>query len=227
MDTNKSLQQQLEEAIEWLAFNRGKIFLGAVALLVVSVAGGTVGRYLWRAIETSGQIPLEGRVLLDGELVRYGTVTLLTENGGIFQTTINGDGTYRFDHVPAGSLRVAVSSPNPQSVFERQPAIDEPRREPPPGSGRTPPAGASASDTPAAGLGATTVAMPVTTDEPVRHPPISLQRRWFPLPGQYANPATSGLAVVVGATPEPQDLRLTRPDTASVPSGDTRRLPKR
>ena len=223
MNADKGPQQQLEEAIEWLAFNRGKVLLGIIALLVISVTGGIVSRYLWQAFATSGQVPLEGRVLLDDDLVRYGTVTLLTEHNGVLQATIGADGTYRFDHVPAGRFRVAVSSPNPRSVLERQPTLQAPgpkrstRQDRPPQ--RQPPT----DESPAEQLGATAVAMPVTAATPERRSLTSRQQHWFPLPGHYANPATSGLLVNTAATQDRQDLRLTRPAPAPASSNSPRR----
>ncbi len=114
MSTDQTFQQ-LEALIEWSVLNRSRILAGFLAAALCLLAG----RYCWQAMKTAGQTPLEGTVSLAGDPIRYGTVTLVTDDNQILYATIGPDGRYRFPHVPRGKLRVAISSPNPQSVFEQ------------------------------------------------------------------------------------------------------------
>ena len=206
---DKNLQCRAEELIEWLALNRERVAATSVALLLVVFAS----QYLWTAAQTLGSVPVGGTVSCDGSPIRYGTVTLLPVDGRPLTTTIRPDGSYYFPHTPAGRFRVAVSSPNPQSVFLRQPSY-KPRTIPQQHSqingGRQHQKSFDSKSRPAEYTGASTVSMPITAEIPLTAPPTEQQKDWFPIPGHYANPMTSSLSVTAG-TSQQQDLVLKTP----------------
>ena len=110
--------------------------------------------------------------------------------------------------VPRGPVKVAVSSPNPQPVVERQAvetgAVGSDTRSQ---SARPKSAsGGSMSGQPAAGSGQAKTVEGVSIAATNERGPASpdpgrsdaAQRGWFRIPGRYANPATSGIGTDVG-----------------------------
>jgi len=109
----QSFQKKLEDLIEWSVLHQGKFFAGILATVVVL----TTCSYLWQMIDGLGQTSLTGVASLDGQPIGYGTVTIITQDNTILTSHISPDGTYTFPSIKPGKLRVAVSSPNPRSVF--------------------------------------------------------------------------------------------------------------
>ena len=217
----KTLQRRLEDCIEWATLNRGRLACGCLAL----VFAGFLSKYLVTAAKTFGSVPLTGTVACDGVPVRYGTVTLIATDGAPRTTTIRPDGSYHFPHTPAGRFRVAVSSPNPQSVFARQPSHKlrtTQQQNSQTNGGRQHQKIADSKSRPAEYAGASTVSMPITAETPPVAPPTEQQNDWFPIPGHYANPMTSGLSITAG-TSQQQDLVLKTPPKEDAESRNDRR----
>ncbi len=206
-----SFQKQLEDIVEWFVLHRGKICIGLLATAVVLSACS----YLWWTIDSLGQTTLVGVASLDGQPIRYGTVTIITQDNKVFTSHISPDGMYKFPSIKPGRLQVAVSSPNPRSVFEQTNTKDNsdstdqalyrarsPRDQPPPRQDRLD------------GLsnhGQTTVAAPNSTPPPKTVSQTAQQKLWRPLPGGYANPVTSGLTITATAAGGLHELRLETP----------------
>ncbi len=217
----KTLQRRLEDFIEWVILNRGRLACGCLAM----VFAGFLGKYLVTAAKTFGSVPLTGTIACDGVPVRYGTVTLIPTDGAPLTTTIRPDGSYYFPHTPAGRFRVAVSSPNPQSVFVRRlppkPGTT-PQQQPQIRGGRQHKKIADSKSRSAEYAGASTVSMPITAETPPAAPQTEQQKDWFPIPGHYANPITSGLSITAG-TSQQQDLVLKNPPKEDADSRNDRR----
>jgi len=159
-------------------------------------------------VELPGATTLTGRVTSQGKQVVFGTVTVITSDHRTHSVPIKPDGTYVLKGVPRGPLRVAVSSPNPQPVVERQTVetgavgSDTRSQSPRPKSAR----GGSMSGQPAAGSGQAKTVEGVSIAATNERGPASpdpgrsqaAHRGWFRIPGRYANPATSGIGTDVG-----------------------------
>ncbi len=196
----QSFQKKLEDLIEWSVLHQGKFFAGILATVVVL----TTCSYLWQMIDGLGQTSLTGVASLDGQPIRYGTVTIITQDNTILTSHISPDGTYTFPSIKPGKLRVAVSSPNPRSVFEQMNNKDSiaVTDQPTPRQNRL-------GDVKNSGL--TTVAAPNSKPPPKTVSQTAQQKLWRPLPGRYANPATSGLTITATAAQEIHELRLETP----------------
>lgn len=196
-------QQQLERWVEWSVLHSHRLLFGCCTALLLLL----LGVQTWRWVAEIGQTPLEGRVTLSGRPVEFGTVTAVAADGSVYQVPLEPDGRYRIPHVPRGEVRLAVSSPRPESVFARH---------------ATPPvrqaasAGTEAEDRsgnrPTGGrtqITGISIAMPSQAPPPSAIPAANHQRRtWFPIPGRYANPATSRLTAMHAAGGEMIDLSL-------------------
>ena len=160
------------------------------------------------SVELPGATTLTGRVTSQGKPVVFGTVTVITSDHRTHSVPIKPDGTYVLKGVPRGPVKVAVSSPNPQPVVERQAvetgAVGSDTR-----SQSARPKSASGgfmSGQPAAGSGQAKTVEGVSiaaTNERGPAPPDpgrsdAAQRGWFRIPGRYATPATSGIGTDVG-----------------------------
>ena len=159
-------------------------------------------------VELPGATTLTGRVTSQGKPVVFGTVTVITSDHRTHSVPIKPDGTYVLKGVPRGPVKVAVSSPNPQPVVERQAvetgAVGSDTRSQ---SARPKSAsGGSMSGQPAAGSGQAKTVEGVSIAATNERGPASpdpgrsdaAQRGWFRIPGRYANPATSGIGTDVG-----------------------------
>jgi len=170
-------------------------------------------------VERPGAAVVSGRVSSQGKPVVFGTVTVLASDNRIYSVPIRADGTYLLRHVPPGAVRVAVSSPQPQSVEQQGDGAavnvsrsGRPSRDPPsnPGrgsrmSGRS--AGKAAEVEVMEGV---SIAAPSPRPQPPRSPgrPDPQQSGWFRIPGRYANPATSGIVKEIQMGRTTLDLSL-------------------
>jgi len=174
-------------------------------LLVVGLPGGT---------------ELTGRVTAGGRDVVYGTVTAIAADGRVHSAPIAPDGTYRFRSLPAGPVRLAVSSPRPQSVVDATAVAAAPTAAPgpePAGPAAGPAAGrrdgaAAAGKQPPADPAVENVTVATTSTAaapgPLPRQPTAQQRAWFRIPGRYASPSTSGIQGDVRRGRTSLDLRL-------------------
>lgn len=208
---------------DYLAMHLREIVLAAVVILALVAA--------WLFVGNPGGTELTGTVTSAGKTVTYGTVTVVASDGRVFTAPIGPDGTYRIRAVPAGPVRVAVSSPNPRSVVEQMgdavaggvaaaqlpPAGAE-------GSGAATAGGpGSSSAAKAAGRGgqpsggrsanepeqvSVAAPSPAAVPYPVPAAASARQEGWFRIPGRYASPATSGIRGDVKRGRTPLDLKL-------------------
>jgi hypothetical protein len=63
-----------------------------------------------------GSSTVSGTVKLEGKPLRFGSVTMMGEDRIPHTGEITREGTYTVEGVPYGEVRVAVSSPDPQSA---------------------------------------------------------------------------------------------------------------
>jgi hypothetical protein len=159
-------------------------------------------------VELPGATTLTGRVTSQGKPVVFGTVTVITSDHRTHSVPIRPDGTYVLKGVPRGPVKVAVSSPNPKPVIERQ-AVEtgavgsgtqsQSARPKSASGGPMPgqPAAASGQDKAVEGvsIAATNERGPASPDPGRSH---AAHRDWFRIPGRYANPVTSGIGTDVG-----------------------------
>jgi hypothetical protein len=199
--------RKLEPVIEWIAFR----FRWLAVAAVVVICGFLVLFQWWAWLAVRGNSPLKGRVSVAGRPVTHGTVTALTSGGTVLSAQIQPDGSYEFPDVPPGPVQLAVSSPEPRSVFQK--AFE----------GGSPPV---LSDPSATSFGQKTkqsktkdvdqnIAIALSVDSP---PPSTNAEsrpehdRWLRIPGRYANPASSGLRANVEPSGANADLELTADD---------------
>jgi hypothetical protein len=83
-----------------------RIAAGALACLVLGLGG--CGK---------GQGTVSGMVTLEGRGLKFGSVLLVGEDQVRYPGAIERDGTYRIENVPFGTVRVAVSSIDPQEQY--------------------------------------------------------------------------------------------------------------
>ena len=199
--------------------------------IVAAVVIGVVTLIALRHVELPGGTVLSGRVSSQGKAVVFGTITAIATNGRTFNVPIQPDGTYSLRNLPAGPVRLAVSSPNPTSVVDRQadaaggptagPAADAqaPAREASARSakGRKPARPPGQANDDEAVEGVSIAASPETS--PTGHSRASPETTagqgtqgthagWFRIPGRYANPLTSGLKADIGRGRKTLDLSL-------------------
>lgn len=204
--------KRLTPAVAGTGSRSRRIIAGAVAavlcLLLVMPAS------MWPAARRLS--PLHGRVRVADRPVTFGTVTVVAADGTTLTTTIQPDGTYTLSHVPPGPVRIAVSSPDPRTVFQK--AVSEPgaasKRKP----NRTGPAASAGSDANAveqsAAGSAIAMAMPLDKAPPSTTAAARPEHAgWFQIPGRYASPVQSGLRAIVEPHGSTMDLNLeaTRP----------------
>ncbi len=98
---------------------KGRLVPIALLLLVLAPGCGE---------ERSAPASLKGTVKYRGEPVTAGTVTLHTENAGVYHLPIRPDGTYSGTDLPAGELVVTISTPppahSPEEYAEGMPQVN-------------------------------------------------------------------------------------------------------
>ena len=138
---------------------------------------------------------MSGQVTSGGKPVRWGTVTVIgTDNRGR-TATIQPDGTYSVRGLPPGPVRVMVNSADPNYRLGGSPRPAGGRPSPGPSGGASArPLGADSRQ--ARKLSA----LSMDAEHPVAESPTggNAPAGWFPIPGKYADPATSGITAQVG-----------------------------
>lgn len=66
----------------------------------------------------SGRVDVAGEVSMNGKPVVYGSVTLVAADGIGYAGEIQPDGTFQVTGVPAGPVKIGVSSPNPRGIAQ-------------------------------------------------------------------------------------------------------------
>lgn len=171
----------------WLllrAFWRWVAAAGAGTLVLVFLACGGCG---------GSDVTVAGRITnKNGKPVTWGTVTVVAADNRTYSAPIKPDGSYEVSGLPRGQYRIAVVSPNPTPTVI------------PPGERKAAPTpapanaskGVAKADQPrvenrrAFGIDPT---IPPPDIPAPRNPPPAGQ--WYPIPGKYSNPHTSGLGV--------------------------------
>ena len=164
------------------------------------LAGGLVavvaaGLLLFGGCPADPATTLTGTITSGGKPVASGTVTAVAADNRTFQVPIRPDGSYAFTGLPPGPVRVAVTSP--QLRVTTGPAAGSPPKPAtvPPG----PRTGAAKTTGPAAKDKASAFGMdPTGPPRDVGPAAGPADGRWFPIPGKYANPQTSGLGAEAG-----------------------------
>ncbi|MCZ2342783.1 MAG: carboxypeptidase-like regulatory domain-containing protein [Bacteroidales bacterium] len=146
---------------------------------------------------------LAGQVTSGGKPVLWGTVTVIGSDNRPRTATIRPDGTYEVRGLPPGPVRVAVQSANPnyrigsaqQPRSATQPSPSRTGTNPRPIRGTSP-----VGNIPTGGrkMPNNMQAFAMEMEQPTNAPqPRASVPGWFPVPGKYANPATSGLQTTV------------------------------
>jgi hypothetical protein len=163
---------------------------GLLALgLAVSLAAGCGG----------GTSKVHGKVTHAGKPVVWGSVTLVDSSGAYHQSLIDLNGNYEIANVPAGPVKIAVVSPNPDPASHG----GDPggRGGPRPKGG---PGSRGGTNDPREKFLAQKGIQKAEDDRP--RPPAAA---WFPIDRKFADPNTSGLTgeVKPGATELSIDLK--------------------
>lgn len=132
----------------------------------------TVGLMVLAAVGCGGgKTDAKGKVTYQGKTVVWGSVTLVDSTGQYHQGPIDLEGNYTIANVPAGKVKIAVTSPDPYA-----------------GAGRPKPSGTFGGkgqdgDDPRLKF----------KREPVAEQPKPAPGKWFPLPDKVNDPTNSGL----------------------------------
>lgn len=215
---------------EYVVMHLREIVAAVIVAVIVIVA-------LW-GVEFPGSTVLAGRVTSQGKPVVFGTITVIAADNKTYTVPIAPDGTYVVRHLPPGPVRLAVSSPHPRSVVEREPdeAAQTAAGQPAAGPGAGPRAGpgpdgprsaatrgprksgdgAGGADAGDVADGAPIAASPRVPTSAAGTTPVPgvVSRQapaaagWFRIPGRYARPATSGLKTDVRRGRTKFDLSL-------------------
>ncbi len=184
-----------------------------IATMIAIVLCLLVAMQIRNWLSTRERSPLQGRVRVGERPVTFGVVTVVTADGATLTARIRPDGTYSLPHVPPGPVRIAVSSPEPKTVFQK--AAEMPG-DATPGGGPARPAsiargssGGAEGGPPRGPEGSVAIAMKSDAGPPSSQPPARPEHAgWFRIPGRYANPLRSGLGGSVAAEGATIDLDL-------------------
>lgn len=122
-------------------------------------------------------VEVKGKVTYQGKEVCGGGIQLVAKNNQVYGGTIAEDGTYIVSGVPAGEVKIGVSSPDPSNNTA---------------------ATMRSSRSGAAGLGG---AAKKGEAAPAKN------SKWFKIPDKYSDPDKSGLTGVAGTAPLDVDLK--------------------
>lgn len=156
---------------------------------------------------------LTGQVTSAGKPVLWGTVTVIGSDNRPHTATIQPDGTYSVAGLPPGPVRVSVQSANPNSRIGAR-TTPNPQAVASRSSTRTGPRAAGAKT--GTGSNAAGGKMPNNMQAfaiPMEQPaaavtPSASVPGWFPVPGKYADPATSGITTNVSDGSMPFHIRV-------------------
>lgn len=202
-----AMLERLAPFVEWAVFRSRRIAVG----IVVGIFACLLLSRGWHSLAAVGTAPVRGRVTAAGRPVTFGTVTIVTASGTVLTAPIKPDGTYVLPHVPPGPVQVAVSSPEPRSIFQKAlespPASATPPAKPP--GARVPRGSGPNQGKPADESRGTTIAVRVDTPPPsTQSAALPAHAGWFRLPGRYADPIRSGLKATVAPAGSTLDLTL-------------------
>lgn len=211
MPTPDAILERLAPVVEWVAFRFRRIVVVAVVAILCLL-------FLMQALSwlaARGMSPLRGRVSVAGRPVTFGTITVIAADGTTLTTTIQPDGSYALPHVPPGPVQIAVSSPEPQTVFQK--AVADPQAAPsrkPSGAGSEATGGSKAKGGKQTEAdSAIAMVMPIDKAPPSTDGAARPEHAgWFRIPGRYASPAQSGLRATVEPRGSTADLELTTHD---------------
>lgn len=202
-----AMLERLAPFVEWAVFRSRRIVAG----IVVGILACLLLLRGWHSLAAVGTSPVQGRVTAADRPVTFGTVTIVTASGLVLTAPIKPDGTYVLPHVPPGPIQVAVSSPEPRSIFQKAlespPASATPPATPP--SAKAPRGSAPNPGRPADESRGTTIAVRVDAPPPsTQSAALPAHAGWFRLPGRYADPMRSGLKATVAPAGSTLDLAL-------------------
>jgi len=191
-----------------------RIVATTVAIGLCLLVAMQVGNWL----STRERSPLQGRVRVGERPVTFGVVTVVTADGATLTAQIRPDGTYSLPHVPPGPVQIAVSSPEPKTVFQKAAEMSAAAT---PGGGSARSAstakgssGGAEGGPPRGPEGSVAIAMKADAGPPSSQPPARPEHAgWFRIPGRYANPLQSGLGGRVAAEGTTIDLDLSAADS--------------
>jgi hypothetical protein len=146
-------------------------------LLALALAAAALLHGAGCTLQGTGSI--RGKVTYQDKLVRSGSVMFVGSDSLPRYGPIDADGRYAVDRLPAGPIKITVTSPDPRGVAGR-------------GPGRRP-------DLKDAG------AVPGRSEEP---PPAAVVAAWFALPDSYGDLKTSKLVFDVRPGPNTFDIEL-------------------
>lgn len=193
--------------VEWVVFRFRRIVVTTIVMLLCLA----LVAWTWATFSARNRSSLAGRVTVAGRPVTFGTITVVTANGTTLTTSIRPDGSYLLPHVPSGTVQIAVSSPDPESVFQKATAPFAPTS--PPHSDTATLGGRAREEAhkeqPPEKSGDVTIAARVKDAPPSTQPPFRPEHAgWFRIPGRYADPSRSGLSVTVEPHGATFDLEL-------------------
>lgn len=142
-----------------------RLMIPAVVAIALCGCGGSVG-------------VVKGTVSMKGTLLSQGRVSLTNGKGYMETVDIQPDGSYRFENVPVGTLKIGVESPDPVELKR----LDAERKK------------AEKAGMPMRGAN-----NPITIGDPAK---------WIPIPARYAIPEDSGLTVEVSSGENDHPINL-------------------
>jgi hypothetical protein len=88
-----------------------------ILLLALPLATGCGGQ---------GKATVSGKVTYQGKSLPSGFVTFVPENGVALHADIQGDGSYRMDNVPVGTVKISVQPKTAQDTLQSSPMPQNP-----------------------------------------------------------------------------------------------------